>query len=308
MNRQNLPRIAIASIAILGLLETTYLTIAELAGKAEDICPNSGCRDVLNSPYAQIFGIPLPFFGLLAYSLVAILAISPWLMAKTAPKRRQWEQNTWSWLLFVTTAMAVSSLYLMSVMIFKIQGICPYCVASALFSLSLFFITIMGHKWYNWRQLTLISLIAAIATLTGVLGVYASVDYTAAKNPQTQEVVAVKSGEKAPAITTQSGESEIGLANHLQEIDAKVFVAYTCPHCHEQKQLFGKEAADILTKIECNPNGENAQPQLCEAAGIKGVPTWEINGEFYSGVQSLEKIAELSGYTGSQEFINPFPY
>lgn len=300
MTRKNLPRLAIASIAVVGLLETAYLTIAEWAGKAEEVCPTSGCVDVLNSPYSHIFGIPLTVFGFLAYSTVAILAIFPLLIAQ-----KNWDKITWSGLLFATTTMAVSSLYLMYVMFLTIQALCPYCLASALLSITLFLVTVLAHKWTNWRQLIIITVIAALASLTGVMSVYASVDYTA---NQSQEEIAVKTGQKGPPITTESTAAEISLAEHLSSIDAKVFVSYTCPHCYEQKQLFGQEASSILNTIECHPDGENAQPQLCEAAGIRGVPSWEIKGELYPGVQPLERLAELSGYTGSQEFVHPFPY
>jgi len=53
---------------------------------------------------------------------------------------------------------------------------------------------------------------------------------------------------------------------------------------------------------------ENAQPERCKAANIKGVPTWEIQGQFYSGVQPLERLADISGYQGSEAFKYEFPY
>lgn len=300
MTRHDRPRLAIACIAVLGVLETAYLTLAEFSGKAAEICPTQGCKEVLTSPYAQIFELPLTLFGFIAYVAVTIIAISPWLMGKQeASDRRSWEKTSWLWLLGITTSMAVSSGYLMYVMFFRIQALCPYCVVSALLSLSLFLLTTMAHRWSNRRQLVLIGLIAATISFTGVLSVYANVD-SRAENPV---IVA-----QAPPITTESGPAEIALANHLRSIDAKIYTAYTCPHCHEQKQLLGQEAVNIINDIECHPQGENAKPQLCEAAGIRGVPTWEINGEFYPGVQPLETLADLSGYTGSREFIHPFPY
>ncbi|WDD36818.1 hypothetical protein PQG02_33765 (plasmid) [Nostoc sp. UHCC 0926] len=36
-----------------------------------------------------------------------------------------------------------------------------------------------------------------------------------------------------------------------------------CPHCHEQKLLFGKEAYQIISdtiKVECDKRGLNAHP------------------------------------------------
>jgi len=45
---------------------------------------------------------------------------------------------------------------------------------------------------------------------------------------------------------------------------------------------------------------------MCQAAAanVKGFPTWEIKGQFYSGTQSLEKLADVSGYTGPRNFQN----
>jgi glutaredoxin len=114
--------------------------------------------------------------------------------------------------------------------------------------------------------------------------------------------------QTAPPVTTVSGSSELELARHLSKIGAKIYTSYTCPHCHEQKQLFGQEAFSLINNIECHPDGENAQPQLCRNAGIKGVPTWEIKGKFAVGVQSLNELANLSGYRGSRNFQYQLPY
>ncbi|NEP45569.1 MAG: hypothetical protein F6K35_42685, partial [Okeania sp. SIO2H7] len=70
------------------------------------------------------------------------------------------------------------------------------------------------------------------------------------------------------------------------------------------KQLFGKEAVAKLTYIECDPNGKNPQPNLCQAARIESYPTWEVEGQFYPGVQALEDLSRLSGYSGSMDFGN----
>ena len=74
-----------------------------------------------------------------------------------------------------------------------------------------------------------------------------------------------------------------------------MYGAFWCPHCDTQKQLFGGAVTQI-PYVECDPEGESAQPQLCQDKGIQGYPTWEIAGEFYPGVHSLETLASLSGY------------
>ncbi len=51
----------------------------------------------------------------------------------------------------------------------------------------------------------------------------------------------------------------------------------------------------------------NGNPQACRDAGIKGFPTWIIKGQEYSGTQILEKLAEISGYTGPMNFKYTVP-
>ncbi len=108
--------------------------------------------------------------------------------------------------------------------------------------------------------------------------------------------------EKPPIVTSTSTTSSISLAQHLRATGAVKYSAYWCPHCHDQNQLFGKKAAAQLNNIECAPDGENSQAELCKEKGISGFPSWEINGTIDSGVKSLEELADLSGYSGNRDF------
>jgi glutaredoxin len=89
---------------------------------------------------------------------------------------------------------------------------------------------------------------------------------------------------------------EAHLAQHLSETGATMYGAYWCPHCADQKEAFDG-AVDQVPYVECAADGENAQPQLCQDKGVQGYPTWEINGQLYPGVRSLEELAQLSGFT-----------
>ncbi|MFE4105362.1 glutaredoxin family protein [Almyronema epifaneia] len=93
---------------------------------------------------------------------------------------------------------------------------------------------------------------------------------------------------------------EAQLADHLTAEGDKMYGAYWCPHCADQKERFN-DAVDRIPYVECDPSGENAQPEVCQAKGIQGYPTWEINGELYMGVRSLEELAELSGFEPGSE-------
>ncbi|MEM9908258.1 MAG: hypothetical protein AAF921_24875 [Cyanobacteria bacterium P01_D01_bin.44] len=114
----------------------------------------------------------------------------------------------------------------------------------------------------------------------------------------------VTAGEAPPAIETTSGNAEVALAEHLTSIGAKKYGAWWCPHCHAQQALFGAEAFEKVTYVECDAEGQNAQTSTCQAVGVSSFPTWEINGELYPGVQSLEALATISGYSGPVSFQN----
>ncbi|MBD3881575.1 vitamin K epoxide reductase family protein [Phormidium tenue FACHB-886] len=297
-------RLLIAAVAVLGMLNTGYLTANKLfAGEAA--CPTSGCEQVLSSPYATVFGLPLALFGFLAYLAIAAFALVP--LAINPEKERQQrstlENQTWLLLFAGSTAMLVFSSYLMYIMFsefvskFGAGGVCYYCVASALFALTLFVLTLLGRDWEDRGQLFFTGVIVAMITIVGTLGVYANTTGTAVANPNT-------AGQVGPAITTTSGPAEIELARHLTSVGAKMYGAYWCPHCHDQKQLFGKQAAAQITYIECAPDGQNAQTQLCQDKKIEGFPSWEINGQLVAGTQTLQQLADLTNYQGSREFKN----
>jgi glutaredoxin len=114
-------------------------------------------------------------------------------------------------------------------------------------------------------------------------------------------------GENSIVIESSSGRSELLLAQHLAKIHAKVYTAYWCPHCHDQLSLFGVQAAQQLERVECDPQGKDAQPLLCEEVQIESYPTWIINGQRHLGTQSLEALANASGYEGPRQFKNLIP-
>lgn len=295
----------IAGVAALGVLDTAYLTLVEFGVFKEALCPTTGainCQAVLSSDYAKVFGIPLALFGMLAYAGMALLALAPLPIDPVEKKEYRSKVENWTWLLLFAGAIAMMffSGYLFYLMAYEIKAFCIYCLASVVFSIALFVLTLIGREWDDIGQLFFTGIVVGMIALIGTLGVYATGKASTNGTPTTAQQTGA--GQTGPAITTTSGPAEIALARHLTQIGAKEYGAFWCPHCYEQKQLFGKEASKELTYIECDPRGANAQPNLCEAAKISGYPTWEINGQLYSGVQSLEKLADLSGYQGSRNF------
>lgn len=290
-------RLLIAGIAAVGMGETAYLTVTELMGKTAT-CPLKGCELALSSPYATIAGLPLTLFGFLAYTVMFILAILPLMVRSEQAKllRRNLETRTWPLLFGMATVMVVFSSYLMFILATEIQAACLYCIASASFAMAMFLLTLFGQAWDDAGQLLFTGIIVAMVTLTGTLALYAPIRGISSTSVEAR-------GEIGPPITTTSGPAEIALARHLASINAKMYGAWWCPHCHDQKQLFGAEAMALIPYVECASDGLNAQPESCRSqTQITGFPTWEIQGSFYAGAQTLERLAELSGYTGPQDF------
>ncbi len=64
---------------------------------------------------------------------------------------------------------------------------------------------------------------------------------------------------------------------------------YGCPHCATQKEMFG-DNFQFLNSVDCY-----YARAFCDEKNITATPTWIINGQRVTGVQSKEKLAELTG-------------
>ncbi len=86
-----------------------------------------------------------------------------------------------------------------------------------------------------------------------------------------------------------------GFAQCLKDKGAIFYGAFWCPHCQDQKKLFGT-AKRFLPYVECStPNG-NGQQQICADKKIEGYPLWEFaDGTRESGLLSLVRLAEKTG-------------
>ena|SRR3989338_4799052 len=78
-------------------------------------------------------------------------------------------------------------------------------------------------------------------------------------------------------------------AKCLTATGAVVYGNDFCQYTGKQLNWFGK-SEQYLSYVKCAESEE-----LCDNKGVKTTPTWEINGSMYEGVQSFEKLAEVSG-------------
>jgi len=96
-----------------------------------------------------------------------------------------------------------------------------------------------------------------------------------------------------PPITATSSERSLKIGEDLKQLDAKMFGAYWCSHCYEQKQRLGKEAYRNVQYFECSKEGLNSKADMCKEKKIPGYPTWEINGNLYPGDMYLDELEDI---------------
>ncbi len=278
-----------AVLATIGVIDTGSITLNRWGVIGSLSCPGGaeGCDKVLNSPWGSVFGQPLSLFGLLAYGSVLVMALLPLLLngeARTSVNRLTW------WGLFLLSAgMAIFSLVLLGVMAFQIKALCTFCLMSALISVSLFVLSLIGGEWEDTGALIFRGVLTALAV--GLIGLGWA---TSLNRPE----ATTGPGMPIPVVSA-STPATLALAEHLTATGVVMYSAYWCPHCHDQKELFGKEATAKLKIVECAPDGRNSQAALCASKKIEGFPTWEINGRLDSGQKSLAQLAAMSGYRQS---------
>ncbi|MGH7853300.1 MAG: vitamin K epoxide reductase family protein [Candidatus Binatia bacterium] len=255
-------------LAAVGMILSGYLTVSAWQGRLAAFCAEgAGCDIVLNSRWSTLLGMPTSFWGFLTYALLAAVA---------------WNRdaaNQWRWAWVISLFGLLFSLYLTAISFFELRAACPYCLGSLGLMATIFILaTFQRPKTlaeFSWGPFLTKSLGAAAVAIIALHLHYAG-------------YLGKPAGPEDPWIRN--------LAEHLARSDAKFYGASWCPHCTEQKHLFGASEKRI-PYVECSPGGPKAPTaQACKDKGIQSYPTWIINGQRYTGVQPLDTLAQLSKF------------
>jgi uncharacterized membrane protein len=138
--RPPLTRMAIALLALAGLLISSYLTMYKLGFLGEIQCTLGGCEKVQTSRWATFLGLPVSAWGLGAYVtllVVSIVGIQP-----------RWVRARWVALaLFGLSAVGVAfSAYLTYLEAFVIHAWCQWCLISAILITLIFLLSLPGLR------------------------------------------------------------------------------------------------------------------------------------------------------------------
>jgi uncharacterized membrane protein/glutaredoxin len=262
------PNWPLLAVSLVGVALTAYLSWTSWSGGLVQGCSEgSGCDLVLSSKWATVMGLPTAFWGLLTYLSLAATAF-------LARADQQW-RLAWT----ISFFGLLYSVYLTTISLTVLGAACPYCLTSLALMTAIFALVtyqrpdpLPNFSWSRWLRVRGPVAVGIIAFLhlnyVGLVG-------------------------KPPAVEDPVLRA---LAVHLASTGAKMYGADWCPHCQDQKALFGP-AAKRLPYIECSMGRQGAgQTAECRNAGINTYPTWDIGGKRYVEVLSPLRLAELTGF------------
>ena len=136
------PRLLIPALAVLGILDSIYLSYVKIA-HAKPFCAGVGdCETVNTSVYSVFMGVPIAYLGVLMYATLFVLSF--W-----APRLPE-PLATYAPLLVMAIAFGgvLYSAYLTYLELYVIEAICVYCVISA----TLITLIFLSSLWLYWRD------------------------------------------------------------------------------------------------------------------------------------------------------------
>ncbi len=229
--------IIIFALAILGILDTGYLSYIHLFG-GQACGQGTGCSFVLFSHYTRILGVPLSTLGLGAYFCFAFLA----LYARTTQKKADAAQ----WIFYISLTGNLFAGYLIYLQAAVIKHWCPFCLLSAALILSIF-ITNFWHnaisknlasllKNPNWRLVPKSMLCLPILPSVIFLGMERTIEAASIDSIMPDRKVVAHMGERKITL----GEVDHAVRGKLYQIEWK---RYEARLQWLENELFSMEAA-----------------------------------------------------------------
>ncbi|HEX5725430.1 MAG TPA: vitamin K epoxide reductase family protein [Longimicrobiaceae bacterium] len=134
-------RMAVAVLALVGLLVAGYLTLYKLGYLGIIQCTTGGCETVQSSRYAYLFGVPVAAYGVGEYLVLLVLAL--------LGVQPRWVRERWVALaIFAVAAVGFAfTAYLTYLEAFVIGAWCQWCLVSAAIITLVFLLSIPGLRY-----------------------------------------------------------------------------------------------------------------------------------------------------------------
>lgn len=123
-------------LSLLGIAIAVYV-LQSFLRDAPIVCLNSGCEIVRKSPASKLFGFPVPGYGLVGYTILAILAF----LRTTSTKLNK---QLLPWIVGIATGGVAFVSWFTYTELFVIRGVCTWCAVSAVNM-----VAIAALAWYE---------------------------------------------------------------------------------------------------------------------------------------------------------------
>ena len=256
-------------LCLIGVLVSVYLIYNHYAigDSACDISADVSCSYVNSSIYSELFNVPVAVFGALWFVFMYLFFV----------------KNADSHLLEIWSVLGVLFVIYMIVAEFLLGAICPFCTVVHVIVLMLFYLVFWQiqfkgkkHKFNVKKFLSKNKKwIVAVGIVYIIFALVFQFDFTISKEDYTEA------------------------AKCINDKGVNMYGSFRCGVCAKTRSMFG-DAFENINEIECHPQGENPQVELCVEKGIEGTPTWilEPNGveeKRHLGFLDVDELKEFAG-------------
>lgn len=130
-------------LAIAGIIMAIYV-LQSFLRESPIVCLNEGCEVVRKSPASKLFGIPVPAYGLIGYSLMTILAF-----LRTTNNDKRFLYG----ILGIATFGVVFVSWFTYTELFVIRAVCTWCAVSAVNMTIIFVLALVSYNAEKHRTL-----------------------------------------------------------------------------------------------------------------------------------------------------------
>ena len=134
-----------ALVAMIGVFLSLYLTMFKLGYIGTLACGSGSCETVQLSKWGDFLGVPVAAWGTGYYAIVLGLAFAG------VQGRFESSARLTNWLVYVTGAGLLFSIWLTYLELFVIHALCRWCLGSAAMTLTLFGLAVWDRRSGEWR-------------------------------------------------------------------------------------------------------------------------------------------------------------
>jgi uncharacterized membrane protein len=269
MDKKILLRIIIA-LAVIGFFTSVYLAENHFADPGEgsfcDVSDTVSCSLVNSSTFSELFNVPVSIFGAIWFIFLIVIA---W----KAIKNKQLMPLLLGW-----NVLGIFSVVYLIIAEIILRALCPLCTIVHVIILLTLIMSLILYKRNKVKIKNPSKILKPWIIAIIIVNIIPLIIFN------------VPTGEK---------ENYDTLAQCITEKGVNMYGSFRCGVCAKTRAMFG-DSFEYINEIECHPQGENPQTELCIEKELEGTPTWilEPNGEElkkYTGFLSIEELKEFSG-------------